>query len=155
MKSLICGVLVSLATLAGQTAHAGCVEDTEVTSAVVHVSPEVECLVLDVTGTECVGGAILVISNACPETFEVDSNCSGCVLRAESGGDLELQIPLNDGEVTTHQVLGRLGAQTVTIDLEYEGQVTDTYEGCSATGLALPGLLPLVTLMFGFRRSRS
>ena len=155
MKSLICGVLLSLATLSSQSAFAGCFADTEVTSAVIQVSPEVECLVLDVTGAECVGGAILVISNACPETFEIDSNCNGCVLRAESGGDHELQVPLNEGEVTMHEVLGRLGTQTITIDLQYEGQVTETYEGCSAVGLSLPGLLPLAIMMFGFRRSRS
>ena len=151
MVRWISGVILALMSLVSIDAFAGCSEDTEVDSAVIEVLPESDCLVLDVVGNECVGGADLVVTNNCPEVFIVDE--VGYSLSILSGEEGNIRMPLNDGEDMTHVVNGSLGAQDISISVTYTGRVTNIYEGCTAAGGAPSSLLALLAL-FGLRRRR-
>lgn len=147
----ISGVTLALLSVASVDAFAGCIEDTEVDSAVIEVLPESDCLVLDVVGNECVGGADLVISNNCPEVFVVDCDSCSSVLAGEEG---RIRMPLDDGEDMVHVVNGSLGTQDISISVRYSGRVTNIYEGCTSAGAAPISFLALLAGVFGLRLRR-
>jgi len=129
----------------------GCFEDTEIDSAVIEVLPESDCLLLDVVGNECTGGAILEVTNNCPEVFT--PNCESCsdILAGEVG---QIAMPLEDSEEMTHVLQASLGEQDIKISVTYSGRVTNTYEGCSSAGASPLSFLALLVGAFGLRLRR-
>ncbi len=137
-------------------AFAGCFEDVEVSSFMIEVTPETECLTLDLVGNECVGGADLVVTNDCADDLvvlfpkEEEGTFYSQTINAGTTGNVRIN---RDGDSTSWERTANLGAQELTIKVEYESRVTNTYEGCSVSGSA--SLVPFALLgIAGFRRRR-
>lgn len=157
MKNVWMMSVVGLVVVAfSAPAFAGCFEDVEVSSFMVEVTPETECLTFDLAGNECVGGAELLITNNCADDLVITlprdmepSFTQTIAAGAEGGTRID-----REANTTTWEREATLGGQELTITVEYESRVTNTYDDtCSAAGSA--AVAPFALLGFlGLRRRR-
>lgn len=130
--------------LLANSAWAGCIEDTEVNSYQVEITPDTECLDISVRGTECTGGVEVVLTNGCDAAYapsEDDWTCEGDICNYDDESNL-IDIPAGgaafirtydyeDDVETTQAFQGTLDGQDLDINVTFDASVTNDYSGCT------------------------